>query len=491
MRLSNRLLLPALALLGAAAPSHAAPAARLPNIVLILSDDYGYGSAGCYGADPRLIATPNIDRLAAQGMRFTDANTPSSVCSPTRYAVLTGRYNWRTSQNGGEVLGTLDPLHIETSRPTLASLLRGRGYRCAIVGKWHLGYGTKKPVDYTAELKPGPLELGFDYQFAVPQNHNDITRVFVENHRVYGLRSAKLTPTPGKLGLDAPERDDPKTMEVLTDKAIAWLEQKEDRRPFFLYFTPVAVHEVVTPSARSSGTSKAGPYGDFINDLDHSVGRIMDSLVRLGVADDTLLIFTSDNGGAAVEKSKSGSQKIAMDAGLRINGALRGGKHDIWQGGFRVPFIVRWPGVVPAGSTNSRMIGLVDLFATLSEVSGATLPSPDKAAPDSRSFHKSLLSIDSTDTSSARPDLIFQSASGVYALRSGPWKWIEGRPAQPSGKKKASPKAGPKAEQFKPQLFNLVDDPGETRDVADQHPDVVQRLSALLERQRSQGFSRD
>jgi arylsulfatase A len=190
--------------------SHSLAGDAKPNIVVILSDDYGYGSLGCYGADPALLRTPNLDRLAQEGRRFTDASTPSSVCTPTRYALLTGRYCWRTHLNHGGVLNTLDPLLIETSRPTVASMLKKHGYATGMVGKWHLGYGTAKRVDYTKELKPGPLELGFDYQFAVPQNHNDITRVFVENHKVFGLRSDTLTPAPGKLGLDAPNATTPR-----------------------------------------------------------------------------------------------------------------------------------------------------------------------------------------------------------------------------------------------------------------------------------------
>ena len=214
---------------------HAAISPRSPNIVVILADDFGYGSTGAYGADAKLIQTPHLDRLAREGRRFTNAYTPSSVCTPTRYALVTGRYCWRTPLNHGGVANTLDPLLIETTRPTIASLLKHHGYATGVVGKWHLGYGTEPRVDYTKELRPGPLELGFDYQFAVPQNHNDMTRVFVENHRVFGLRSEKLTPAPGKLGLDAPERDDPKTMGDLTDRAVTWIDQQAGRpAPFFL-----------------------------------------------------------------------------------------------------------------------------------------------------------------------------------------------------------------------------------------------------------------
>ncbi len=469
--------------------AHAASAPSLPNIVVILADDYGYGSLGAYGADPALVRTPHLDRLAREGRRFTNAYTPSSVCTPTRYALVTGRYCWRTSLNHGGVANTLDPLLIETSRPTIASLLKKHGYATGFVGKWHLGYGTEPRVDYTKELKPGPLELGFDYQFAVPQNHNDITRVFVENHRVFGLRSAQLTPVPGKLGLDAPERDDPKTMGDLTERAVGWLEKQAGRpAPFFLYFAPVAVHELVTPSAESAGSSKAGPYGDFIHDLDRSAGRILAALEKQNALANTLIVFTSDNGGVVNPGSKSGASKTAMDAGLKINGDLRGGKHDIWEGGFKVPFLVRWPGRVPAGSTSDALIGVVDIFATLAALVGETTLDRTTTAPDSVNVLSAW-----TGQSAApalRRDLILQSASGVYAIRRGPWKWIDGVPLAPKGKK-APAATGPKADQFRPRLVNLLDDPGETKDVSAAHPEIAQHLAATLQQHRAQGFSRD
>lgn len=464
------------------------PASR-PNIVIILADDYGYGSLGAYGAEAALIRTPHLDRLAREGRRFTEAYAPSSVCTPTRYALLTGRYCWRTQLNHGGVTNTLDPLLIETTRPTIASLLKTHGYATGFVGKWHLGYGTAPRVDYTKELKPGPLELGFDYQFAVPQNHNDMTRVFVENHRVAGLRSAKLTPAPGKLGLDAPERDDPKTMGDLTDRAVSWLEKHAGQpAPFFLYYAPVAVHELITPSAEAQDTSKAGPYGDFIHDLDRGVGRIITALENQNALENTIIIFTSDNGGVVNPGSKSGASKTAMDAGLKINGALRGGKHDIWEGGFKVPFIVRWPGRAPAGTTSSEMIGLVDIFATVAAVVGETTLDRTTTAPDSVNVLPAFLGQHFTQP--LRRDLILQSASGVYAIRSGPWKWIDGVPLGPPGKP-APAATGPRADQFRPRLVNLTIDPGETTDVSAAHPDVAQRLADTLRQHRTQGFSCD
>jgi arylsulfatase A-like enzyme len=377
----------------------------------------------------------------------------------------------------------MDPLLIETSRPTVASMLKKHGYNTAMIGKWHLGYGTDKRVDYTKELKPGPLELGFDYQFAVPQNHNDITRVFIENHMVFGLRSTNLTPEPGKLGLDAPERDDPKTMEQLTDRAVMWLKkQAEDPAPFFLYFAPVAVHELVTPSTRTQGTSPAGPYGDFIHDLDLSVGRILEALETMGASKNTLVIFTSDNGGVVSLNSKSGSQKQAMDAGLRINGRLRGGKHDVWEGGFRVPFIARWPGHIPAGTVSNQMIGLVDIYATLAAVVGEKDHDRSIAAPDSVNV---LPAFTGNPVEPLRESLLFQSANGVFAIRGGPWKWIEGVPLARPGRNLPG-KNHPQADQFKPQLYNLETDPGEREDVSAMNQEQVGRLSTLLNKKRDQ-----
>jgi arylsulfatase A-like enzyme len=263
----------------------ASVAADRPNIVIILADDLGYGSLNSYGADEAHIRTPNIDRLASEGRRFTDANTPSSVCSPTRYGLLTGRYDWRTDQKHG-VLNTNDPLHIETSRSTIASLLKSAGYRTAAIGKWHLGYGTERH-DFTKPLSPGPLDLGFDYHFAVPQNHGDASGVYVRNRAVVGLRSdrrisvGKSPYGPDYMGIDAPQRVDQTVMDELTTDAVEWLGQQRQKTPFFLYFAPVAIHFPYTPSEKTKGTSGIGLYGDWIHELDLSVGRILDTLDRM------------------------------------------------------------------------------------------------------------------------------------------------------------------------------------------------------------------
>jgi arylsulfatase A-like enzyme len=462
-------------------------AADRPNIVVILSDDYGYGSAGCYGANEKLVRTPNIDRLAHEGRRFTDANTTSSVCSPTRYSVMTGRYCWRTSLTH-EVLSTFSPLHIETTRLNMASLLKAHGYKTASVGKWHLGYGTsdgspKWRSDYTAELSPGPLDIGFDYHFSVPSNHGDVTGVFVENRFVYGLRSGKIPPgmkLPGPrpdddnfkatytgedmerkdgkpIDLDAPRRVNERVMKVLTDKSVRWIEQQKSGTPFFLYFTPVAVHNPITPDKDLAGKSAAGLYGDWIHELDRSVGGILDALDRLGFAKDTLVIFSSDNGGVFKPFITDSLQTKAFQAGLKVNGNLRGGKHNVWEGGFKVPFLVRWPGKAPAGSVCNDMVSLADILATTAAIVGEKLPAANKAAEDSHNILPAILG-----RNVSRPDMIVHSADGVFAIRRGPWKYIEGIPADDikPGVRKT------RADEFRAQLYNLQDDPAETKDVS-------------------------
>ncbi|NLX96307.1 MAG: arylsulfatase [Rhodopirellula sp.] len=509
------LLLTPLAVLHAAELTKPAPTAK-PNIVVILADDYGYGSAGSYGANPALVKTPNIDRLAAEGRRFTDGNTTSSVCSPTRYSVLTGRYCWRTSLKSG-VLSTFAPLQIETTRLNMASLLKKHGYATAAVGKWHLGYGAADDsliwrTDYTAELSPGPLDIGFDYHFGVPSNHGDLTGVFVENRFVYGLRSgtfpagtkiAKPLPdddnfkssydaadTEGGRGagrileLDAPRRKNERVMATLTDKAVGWIERQPKDKPFFLYFTPVAVHNPVTPDTDLAGKSAAGLYGDWIHELDRSVGRILDTLDRQAVATDTLVIFTSDNGGVFKPRIVDSLQTKAFKAGLCVNGDLRGGKHDVWEGGFKVPFIVRWPGRAPAGSVCNEMISLVDILATTAAVVGEDLPAAGAGAEDSYNFLPAILG---DPPKPIRNDMIVHSSDGVFAIRKGAWKWIEGVPVDEI--KPAARKLN--AEQYRPQLFNTQEDPAETTDVSAAHPEVVRELGTLLTRYRDGGYSRE
>lgn len=465
-------------------------AAETPNIVIILSDDYGWGSAGCYGADPKLIRTPNIDRLAKEGRRFTDANTTSSVCSPTRYALLTGRYCWRTALKH-EVLNTYAPLHIEPERLTIASLLKRKGYAAAAIGKWHLGYGTAAKADFTQELKPGPLELGFDYHFGVPSNHGDVSGVFVENRHVWGLRSNSLDPeSAGKnfngakfAGIDAPQRVDEEVMPLLTTKAVNWINQQSSAKPFFLYFTPVAVHNPITPSATTKGSSAAGPFGDFIHELDAAVGRVLAALDEKGLTRNTLVLFTSDNGG--VNKPQNPSvQTEAITAGLKPVGPFRGGKHDVWEGGFRVPYIVRWPDRIPAGTVCEEMLSVVDTLATIAAVVDEPLPAHNAAAEDS--YNMLPVWRGQPTLKPTRPDMIVHSADGNFALREGEWKWIEGsmHPDTKPGAKRS------RTDQFHPQLYRLSHDLAEASDLMATEVERAKTMAALLERYRSQGYSR-
>lgn len=461
-----------------------AQAAERPNIVIILADDLGYGSLNSYGADESHVRTPNIDRLAEAGRRFTDANTPSSVCSPTRYGLLTGRYDWRTDQKHG-VLSTTAPLHIDPARPTIASMLKSAGYRTAAIGKWHLGYGSTK-LDYTQELSPGPLDIGFDYHFAVPQNHGDASGIYVRNRAVAGLRSVQRVPA-GKspygreyIGIDAPQRVDENVMDELTTDAIGWLEGRQTDSPFFLYFAPVAIHFPYTPSDKTKGSSGTGLYGDWIAELDLSVGRILDTLDRMGVSDETLVIFTSDNGGLMMSEGER-PEAVAYRAGLRCNGDWRGRKHSIYEGGFRVPFIVRWPGHVPADTVSDETISLVDMLATIAAVVDKPILNFPTVAEDSVNVLPAFLGKESQQP--LRSSIILHSPNGNFAIRRGPWKYIEGM-ASPTLRKVS------RRDELKAQLYNLQDDPAEEHNLLQQHPEVATSLAELLARHRDSGRSR-
>ncbi len=487
-------------LIGAPRPIPAAEPDRGPNVVVILADDFGYGDASCYGAT--LVRTPNIDRLAGAGRRFTDAHAPCSVCSPTRYGLMTGRYCWRTSLKRG-VLGVSAPLHIEPTRMTLASLLKRRGYATAAVGKWHLGYGDPPGTDYNKPLVPGPREVGFDYHFGVPSNHGDATRCFVEDDRVVGrepgepfVLAAGRGGTPK--GLAEPRVDD-RVDKVLTEKAVGWLERNKDR-PFFLYFTPVAVHNPVTPNEEFRGKSRCGLYGDYIVELDWCVGQVLDALDRNKLADNTLVIFTSDNGGVVTDRETADfalnldddadgavSQHYRMakaeaeKAGHKTCGDLRGRKHSIYEGGNRVPFVARWPGRVPARTTCEEVVCLTDILATLAAIVGELLP--PGAGEDSYDIGPALRG--ETSSRPIREATVLQNAEGVFAIRQGPWKYVA------VGRAPGGPKMSPWArEGATAQLYHLGDDPGETRDVRDRHPDVADRLSKLLNQYRDRGSSR-
>ncbi len=463
----------------------AAGPAQRPNVVVILSDDFGWGSLTCYGAQG--LRTPALDRLAKEGRRFTHAYAPGSVCSPTRYALMTGRYFWRTSVKDGYALLEDSPLHIESGRLTLASLAKSQGYRTAAIGKWHLGFGTAARSDWNRPLTPGPQSIGFDYYFGLATHITNHPRAYIENDQLLGRVAGQAVAVAGKgkdqktVGIDPlPAQDS--VMGTLAAKAVQWLEENQ-RSTFLLYFAPNAVHHPITPSKNFEG-SRYGKYGDFIEELDWSVGRILETLDRLKLTDNTLVVFTSDNGGVLSPKS-DGEEALALRAGLAINGILRGGKHSISEGGFREPFVVRWPGKVPAGTVSDDIICHADVLATLASVFGVPLP-PGNAED---SFDVSSSWFGDAAAKPARDSVILQAAAAAeYAVRQGPWKLIEheNRPPNP-GRNPVINKRTLEQRKHTPkhdELFNLVNDPSEQHDVAAEHSEIVAHLRQLLHEAR-------
>lgn len=455
-------------------------AEQQPNIVLIMADDLGYGDVGCYGATK--IKTPNIDRLAREGMLFTDAHAAASVCSPSRYGLMTGRSPWRLHKKG-------NGYKLEPGRMTIASLMKDHGYRSAAIGKWHLGYGR----NWVKPLSPGPLEAGFDYHFGVPTNHNDKYRAFVENHDFAGLKPGEsLRVVPGEpfpLGLAEPRVED-QVDTTLTGKALDFIRNNADR-PFFLYFTPCAPHTHVTPAGPFRGASEAGLYGDHVQELDAHVGEILHTLERLDLVDKTLVIFTSDNG--STPKDFKGTQNVVLNLavdshdirnrfksakadakrlGHITNGPWHDGKGSPFEGGHRVPFIARWPKQIAAGSSSDLPLCLTDVLATTAELLGAGIP--DEAAHDSISFLPVLLG---KPSEGLRKMNFVQgdTKDNAIAVGFGSWKLIAAK--------------NDDGEDVH-QLYDLSKDPGETTDVAKANPDVVQQMAAALAKARADGHTR-
>ncbi|HUR58425.1 MAG TPA: arylsulfatase [Opitutaceae bacterium] len=464
---------------------------RPPNIVVILADDLGWGDVSFQGA--KLIRTPRIDALAREGRQFTQGYAPASVCSPTRYGILTGRFCWRTSLKR-KTLPLEAPLHIEAGRMTVASLLKAHGYRTAAIGKWHLGYGEPPRLDWSRPIAPGPLEVGFDEHFGVPSNHGDSSHAYISGHSVYGVKpGATFKPLArGELSpaLAEPRVDD-LVNEKLTQHAVAFIEANR-ARPFYLHYTPTIPHAHHTPAPKFRGSSRAGLYGDVIQELDAHVGTIVDTLDRLGLRENTLVLFSSDNGGAISDFDGEGeasrlnlsedpggkvqatymhARRDAQAAGHVINGGLGGAKGNVGEGGFRVPFVVRWPGRVPAGTKSDAVVCLTDLLATTAGILGAKLP--DDAGEDSFDIGPALF--EREPVTLKREALVLHAGSGVFAIRQGPWKMVE----RIDGAKKG-----------RLQLYNLDADPVEKRDVQSEHPEIAARLLGLLDRFRSEGRSR-
>jgi arylsulfatase A len=470
------------------------PSAPKPNIVYILADDLGYGDVQCYNPQRGKIPTPNLDRLAADGMRFTDAHTGSSVCTPTRYSVLTGRYAWRTHLQSG-VLGGFSPPLIASGRMTVASLLKQHGYQTAVIGKWHLGlnWQNKKDsnsddsnpqpkdkgsdVDWTKPILNSPTTLGFDYFYGIAASLDMPPFVFIENDRVTAFPTTEKKW--GRSGPAAENFEAEAVMPELTRKAADWIEQRAaTQKPFFLYLAYSAPHTPILPTKEWRGKSGLTPYADFMMQTDAAVGELLAILQRTGLATNTLVIFTSDNG-----CSPAAGMGALQTKGHHPSGPWRGAKADIWEGGHRVPFIARWPSRVKAGTTSDETICLSDLLATSAALVGAKLP--DNAGEDSVSFLPALLG--EKHSRPLREATVHHSIDGRFAIRQGSWKLAL---CPGSGGWSAPRDNEATTKQFPGvQLYDLTADPGETNNVQAAHPDLVTRLTGLLEKFVADGRS--
>lgn len=440
-----------------------------PNIVVILADDLGYGDLSVYNPGGKL-ATPHVDTLARQGVRFTDAHSGSAVCSPTRYGLLTGRYAWRTRLQFG-VLRPFDPPLIEAERLTLPALLKSRGYATACIGKWHLGWDWPKTggqPDFTRPITGGPTARGFDFYFGtdVP---NYPPYCFLENDRTAGQPTAEKTERnlDGVPGPMLPGWRFDRILPALAERSREFIQRRAAaRQPFFLYVPLTSPHEPIAPSEAFRGKSGISPQADFILETDWAVGQIVAALDESGAAANTLTIFTSDNG-----HSRYIDLDVLLKSGHRPSGTLRGYKASIYEGGHRIPFIARWPGRIRPGTTCDHLIGLGDLMATCAAIAGVRLPAG--AAEDSISFLPLLE--DPRRRRPVRDSLVHHSGNGQFALRDGPWKLIVPLP----------PETGRKGEGGAPQLFHLGRDLSETEDLAAREPERVARMTRRLEEIRN------
>lgn len=484
-----------------AALSRAMASPDKPNIVFILGDDIGYGDFSCYGATK--VRTPNVDRVAREGVRFTDAHSSASVCTPTRYSFITGQYAWRNPL-GDHILSGEDPLAIDTNCTTVPSLLKKAGYTTAVVGKWHMGLDSGH-IEWNGEIKPGPLEVGFDYAFYYPATNDRVPCVYVENHRVVGLdpKDPISVSYKAKVGDEPTGREHPEMLKLkliaghdgtivdgisrigfmsggksawwkddemadtLTRKAVSFIEQNQSH-PFFLYFATHNIHVPRWPNQRYKHSSACGTRCDSVQEFDGSVGTVLATLDRLKLTGNTLVIISSDNGGVLNDGYDGGD--LTDGNGHQCNGVLRGYKGSLYEGGHREPFIARWPGRIRAGTQCDETLCLVDMLATCAALTGQTLQTD--AGPDSFDMLPAILG--KKRKQPLRENLVMQIGGRALAVRKGPWKLI---PAPPNG-------------QGAPQLYNLKDDLSETNNLATRHPEIVKELSELLAKIRKDGRSR-
>jgi len=474
-----------------------------PNIVIIYADDLGYGDVSCYGATK--VSTPNIDKLASTGLRFTNAYATSATCTPSRYSMLTGKYAWR--QAGTGIARGNAGLIIPTNITTLPGMLQRAGYRTGVVGKWHLGLGGEQGPDWNSDIKPGPLEIGFDYSFLIPATGDRVPCVYVENHRIADLDPADpiTVSYDQKVGNEPTGAENPELLkmkfshghdqtivngvsrigymtggksarwidedmaDVITNRAVNFIEENKNNT-FFLYFSTHDIHVPRLPHSRFQGKSGMGPRGDVILQLDWTVGEILKALEERNLSGNTMVIFTSDNG--PVIDDGYMDEAVERLNGHTPSGPLRGGKYSAFEAGTRVPFIVRWPGAIKPGTTEEKF-SQIDLYASFASLFNVNLSADD--APDSFSIPATLTG--KSKKGAGRDHIVQQSLGNVLSVIQGDWKYI-------------SPSKGPKVSKNTntelgndpaPQLYNLKRDPGETKNIAGEHPDKVKELAALLD----------
>ena len=479
-----------------------------PNILLILADDLGYGDVGCYNSESK-VATPNLDRLAAGGMRFTDAHSPATVCTPTRYSIMTGQMAFRLDYRG-VFTGAGGPCLITKDRLTLPGMLRDHGYETAMFGKWHIGMSIPdkdgnainkdglealKRIDYSRPIPDAPVHRGFDHFFGtVCCPTTDWLYAYVDGDRIpvppVGLLDKSKLPVHAwsfdcRPGMVAPDFDHQEVDMVFLEKSLRFLDshvKEHPEKPFFLFHSMQAVHLPSFPGKDFIGKTQAGPHGDFIFEMDHVVGSLMEKIRSLGLDDNTLVIVTSDNG-PEVETVLHMRAKYGHD-GAR---PWRGVKRDNWEGGHRVPFIVRWPGKVKAGTVADQTICLTDIMATCAALVDASLP--DAAAEDSFNILPVLL-----DPASAgvRPYTLHQTIRLDLAIRRGKWKYLDHRGSGGNDYSKggltkiALPETAPDAPA---QLYDLEKDPGETTNLYFKYPEIAKELKGLLDETKRSGRS--
>ena len=487
--------------LGLIANAHAA---SKPNFIFILCDDLGYGDVQILNKEGK-IPTPNMDRIGREGMIFTDAHTSSSVCTPTRYGVMTGRYNWRSKLQNG-VLGGLSPRLIEQGRMTVASMLKEQGYATACIGKWHLGMDWARKdggdvsdltiesreqvwnVDYRKPIKNGPNSVGFDYYFGIAASLDMVPYCFIKNDQVTALPTedrtiemmAGRTGATTRQGPAAPGFTGYEVLPTLRDQAVGWIKERaadaKAGKPFFLYLPLASPHTPILPNKEWQGKSGLNPYGDFVMETDAAVGTLLKTLDDEGLTEDTFVVFTSDNG-----CSPSAKFDELLAKGHNPSYEFRGHKADIYDGGHRVAFMVRWPAGVKAGGKSDQLVCLTDFMATAAEVAGVKLP--ENAAEDSFSF---LPALKGEPRDGRRSIVVHHSIGGYFAVREGRWKlelcpgsggWSAPRPGQ-------EPAGSPPV-----QLYDLQADIGEQHNLESQEPEVVARLTKVLEQYVAEGRS--